>query len=200
MVFSHLIELWWNIICIPTECWWWRLTQLSYSPGVIFSNGECGTLYYPSWATHGNAWHSVWNTQNFCAMTVGFAAVRFMSVPSSLGVVTNTEGFCQSWNLSCISACSLLPISTSMWNIPTWSAEYLVSQYFKWCTLPGTGQKSTTFCAGVALGSAHLLLSCSYRTILHDALSWLGSGHLAGSWTYICRNLSVSKWKIVESI
>jgi hypothetical protein len=40
-----------------------------------------------------------------------------------VGVVMNTEGFRESWNLSCISLRSSLPILANRWNISTLSAK-----------------------------------------------------------------------------
>ena len=70
----------------------------------MFSSQVCGTLFYHSRTTHANAWCCPFNTKNFWVITAWFAAVRLRPVPPTLGVVTNTEGFGESWNLSCISA------------------------------------------------------------------------------------------------
>jgi len=110
----------------------------------------------------------------------------------------NTEGFRESWNLSCISVRSSLPISAYMWNISACSAKNLVSHHFKWRTWPGRGQDSAAFCGG-APGSALSSLACSGRSASLDLSSWLGSGYSAGSLTSIGPNVSLSHPKIEQS-
>jgi len=51
------------------------------------------------------------HTQNSWVNTTSFAAVRLKPVSPTLGVVTNIEGFSESWNFSCISVYSFIPIS-----------------------------------------------------------------------------------------
>jgi len=109
----------------------------------------------------------------------------------------NTEGFPESWNFSCISVRSSLPISANMWNISTWSAKYLISHHFKWRNWPGTGQNSTTIGGRGALGSAFSFLSLG-RSVSLDASSSSGLGCSAGSLTSIGRNVSLSRGKIAE--
>jgi len=105
----------------------------------------CGTRFYPSRTTLANACSCSFITQNCWVITALFAAVRFRPVPPSLGVVTNTEGFREFWNLSCISVHSSLPISVYTWNISIWSAKYFVSHHFTWRTWPGRGQNCNAF-------------------------------------------------------
>jgi len=109
-----------------------------------------------------------------------------------------TERFRESWNWSCISVRSSLPISGYMWNISRWSAKYLVSYNFSWRTRPERGQNSTVFCGG-ALGSACSFLSCSGRSANLDVSSWSGSAYSAAPLTSIGRNCSLSVRKIGQS-
>ena len=80
----------------------------------VFNSHVGGTLVCPSLITRANAFRCSFNTQNFWVITTWFAAVRLRPVPPTLRVVTNTERFGESWNLSCISVGSWLPISTYM--------------------------------------------------------------------------------------
>jgi len=111
----------------------------------------------------------------------------------------NTQGFCESWNLSCISRRSSLPNSAYMWNVSTWSARYLVSYHFTWRTWPVREQNSTAFRGEGAPGSALSILSCSGRSVSLDSSSWSASGYSACSLTSIVRNGWLSKRKIGES-
>jgi len=112
-----------RLIWTRPECWWRSLTQLLKPPGPVLSNYVTGTLFCSRWTTCANACCSSFSTQNFCDITAWFSAVRFSPVQPTLGEVMNTEGFCESWNVSCISVCSSLPISACMWNISTWSTK-----------------------------------------------------------------------------
>jgi len=103
--------------------------------------------------TCANACRCSFNPLKFGVITTWFAAVRFRTVTPTSGVVTNTEGFRESWNLSGISVHSSLTISSYMWNISTLATNYLVSHNFKWRTSRGRGQNSTSFRCGGALGS-----------------------------------------------
>jgi len=155
-------------------------------------------LFCRSRTTHANACRSSFNSQNCGVITAGFPAETLRPVTPSLGVVTNTEGFCQWWNLSCISVGSSLPISGYMWNIATRSAKDLVSHHFKWRTWPGRGQNCTAFCGGGALGSEFWFL-WSGRSVYHDTVPSAGSGYSAGSLTRIGCNITLSHPKIRES-
>ena len=139
------------------------------------------------------------NTQNICVITAWCAAVRLRPVPATLVVVTNTELFGESWNLSCISLRSSLPISAYMWTICKWSVKTFVSHHFKWWTWPRSGQNSTAVWGGGALAKAHLLLSGSSRSASFDDSSSSGFEYSAGSLTSIGRNVSLSHLKIGES-
>jgi len=110
----------------------------------------------------------------------------------------NTERFGKSWNWSRISVRSSLPISAYMWNISTWSAKNFVSHHIKWRTSPGSGQNSTAFSGGGALGSVFSFLS-SGRSVSLDLSSWSGLQFSAGSCTTIDKNVSLSHRKIGDS-
>jgi len=107
------------------------------------------------------AYCCLFNTDNFCSITEWYAVVRFRPVPSTLGVVTNTEGLHESSNLRCISLRSSFPIAAYIWKISTSSATYYVIHHFKWRTSPRRGENCTALCGGGALGRAFLSLSCS---------------------------------------
>jgi len=144
------------------------------------------------------ACHCSFNLPNFLVITAQFASVRFWPISPTLGMVLNTEGFRESWNLSCISGRSSLPILAYTWKISTWSAKNFVRHHLKWRTWPRSGQNSTAFCGGGALGGACSFLS-SGRSISLDTLSWSDSGYAAGSLTSIGKNVSVCHWKIGDS-
>jgi len=115
------------------------------------------------------------------------------------GVVTNTEGLRDSWNLICISVLSLLPISAYTWNISTWSANYFVIHHFKWRTSPGKGQNSTAFWGEGALGRVFSCLLCSVRSTTHNPSSSLHLEYSAALFTTTGRNASLTYRKISES-
>jgi len=104
-------------------------------------------LPYP--VTHANDCCCLFITQNLWVITASFAAVRFRPVRPTFGVVTNTEGVRESWDLSCISARLSLLISAYMWNKATWSAKYFVSHHFKWRNFPRREQITPLFVAEV---------------------------------------------------
>jgi len=110
----------------------------------------------------------------------------------------NMEGFCESWNLSCISVCLALPILAYIWNISTLSAEIVVTHYLRWRTWPGRGPNSNAYCGGGALRGAFWFIS-SGRSVSRDASSWSGSRYSAGSLTSIGQNGSLSNQKIAGS-
>jgi len=122
-----------------------------------------------------------------------------MPVPPTLGVVINTEGFRESWNLSCLSVSSSLPISAYMWNISTLSTKNFVRHHLKWRTSLGRGQNWTAFGGGCAAGSAFSFLSFSRRSTSLDSSSWSGLEYSAGTIASITRNVSFSHWKMGES-
>jgi len=186
-------------ICATPLCWCRSLTWVSWPPGPVCSNYVCGTLFYPSRTSCANAFHSSFDTQNFWVITAWFAAVTFRPVPPTVGVVTHSEEFCESWNLSCISVCSSFPISVYMCNISTWSTTYFMSHHFKWQTWPGRGRSSIAFGEVGALGSAFSFLSCSGRSASLNLSSWSGSEYSAGFLTSIARNVSGSHRKIGET-
>jgi len=159
----------------------------------------CCTWFCRSQITHPNTCRGSFNTQNFWVNTAWFAAERFKLVLPTLVVVTNTEGFCESWKLSSISVRSSLPISAYMWNISTVSAKNFVSHHFTWQTRPGRGQNSTAFYGGGAPGSAFSFRSCSGRSACIELSSWSGSGYSAGSLTITGRDVSLGHRKIGES-
>jgi len=128
-----------------------------------------------------------------------YAGVECRPLLPTLGVVTNTEGFCESRYLSCSSVRSSLPISAYMWNISTRSTKFLVSHHFKWQTSPERGQNSAACFGGGACGSAFSFLNGSGRSTCFDLLSWSGSGYSAGSLTSIGSNVSLRQWNIGES-
>jgi len=84
-----------------------------------YSVTMCGTVFCPCQTTRANASHCLFNTQNFWVITAWYAAVRFRPVPPTLSIAMSKEGFHESWNLSCISVHSSLPITVYMWNIST---------------------------------------------------------------------------------
>jgi len=195
VMFSPLCKPCRTLIRATPECCWRSPARSLSSPGPVFSNHVCGTRFCPSRTTCANACHCSFNTQHFWVITAWFAAVRFRPVQPTLGVVMNTEGSRESWNLSCISVCSSLPISAYMWNISTWSAKNFVIHHFKWQTWSGRGQHSTAFCGGGAQGG-ELSCLCSGNSVSLDASSWSASGYTAGSLTRIGNDVSLSHLKI----
>jgi len=73
--------------------------------------------------TPANAYRYIFNTKNFLVIIAWFAVVGFGPVPPTLAVVTNPEGFCESWNLSYIAVRSSLPISAYLWVLSTSSIK-----------------------------------------------------------------------------
>jgi len=151
-MFDWLIKPCRTLICATPESWWRSLVRLSWPPGSVFSNQVRGSRVCPSRTSCANACCCSFNTQNVWVITAWFAAVRFGPVPPTLGVVTNTEGFRESWNLSCISVCSSLPISAYMWNISTLSGKKFVSHHVKYRTWPGRVQIAPPFVEEVHWG------------------------------------------------
>jgi len=198
-MFGQFIRPCRNLIFATPESWWRSLVLFSYPFGPVFSNHVCGTLFCPSWTTRANDCHCSFNTQNFWVITARFAAVILSPVPPTLGVVTNTEGFGKSWNLSCISEHSSLLISAKMYNISKWSAKNCVSHHSKWPTSPRRGQHNTPFWGGGARGKVLLRLWGSCRSTSFDASSSSGWGYSADSLTSIGRNVSLTNRKIGES-
>jgi len=128
-----------------------------------------------------------------------FAAIRYRPVPSTLGVVKNAEGFCESWNLSCISVRSALSMSTCIFNIFMWSSKCFVSSHFKWWTWPGKQQSHTALCEQGAMESGLSIVSGSGRSTSHDWSSWSGSEYFTGLVWRIGSKVSLSCWKVGES-
>jgi len=103
VMFGRLIKPCWTPIGANWECWRRSLVQLSKLPGPVRIEPECGTLFLPNGKTHGSAYRCSFNPQNFWVTTILFAALRDRPVPRTLAVVTNTDGFPESWNLSSIA-------------------------------------------------------------------------------------------------
>jgi len=110
-LFGLLIRPCKTLIFTTLESWWRSLAQYPIPLSPVFNSHVWGTLFNLNQTTHANAWHCSFYSQSFCDITAWFAAVRFRSVPPTLGVVTNTDGFGESWKLSRISVRSSLPIS-----------------------------------------------------------------------------------------
>jgi len=159
----------------------------------------CGTLFCPSLTTCANAWHYLFNTQYFCIITTRFAAVRFRLGAPTCGVVTNTEGCHESWNLRFVFHCSSLKLSAYIRNVATWSAKYLVNHYFESETWPRRRQNYTILCERSALVSATWLLSCIWSSASLNASLWSGSSYSVNSSTSSGGNPSHSHGKIGES-
>jgi len=175
------------------------ITYVVTSPtGPRFRNDVGGIQFWPSRTTRAPAWHCSFSTQNFCVITTWSAVIRFGPVLDTLGVVTNTERFHESWNLCCISVGSSSPISVYKCNISTVSAKYFVSHHFRRRTWLGRGHNSMVFCGGGELGRALSIFSCSRRSVCLDASSWSWLGYSEGSLKSNGRNLSLSLDKLAE--
>jgi hypothetical protein len=127
------------------------------------------------------------------------AAVGFWQLQPTFDVVTNTDGFCTSWNVNSISVNSLMPISGHMWNISTQFAKYLVSHHFQWRIWPGRVINSTLFCWRGAPQSA-LSFTCGSERI--SSLNWStnpDSGYCTGWLNSSGTNVSLGNWKMGQS-
>jgi hypothetical protein len=100
VMFSQLLILFRTFICATPVCWWRSIGWLSLPQGPVFSNLENGTRFCSSWIPCANDCHWSVNTHNFSVITAWVAAVRLTPGPPSLGVVMNTNGFCESWNFN----------------------------------------------------------------------------------------------------
>ena len=114
VMFSQFFRPCRTLIWATPERLWRSLALLSQPLGPVFSGHVCGDLFGPRQTTRANPSCCSFNTQNLWVLTAWFAAVRLRPIPPTLGVVTNTEGFSESWNLSCISVHSSLPIFAYM--------------------------------------------------------------------------------------
>jgi len=196
---SQLIRPCRTLICTTLESWWRSLARWSYAPGPLCSDHDGWPQFCASQTTRVNACHCSLNPQNLWVITAWSAVVWFRPLPPTLGLVINTEGFCESWKLSCISVCSWLPISEYIWNMSTWSAKYFVSQHCMWRTMPGQGRNSTDFGGVDALRSKLWFLSCAARSTTRDVSSWSGSGYSACWWRSTGRNVYLTHGNVKES-
>jgi len=198
-MFGQFINPCMTLISLNAEWWWRSFRWLWEPPESVFSIQVCGTRFWLSRTTCANAWHCIFTTQNIRVINRYFAVVRCRLALPTMGIVTNTEGFRESWNLSCISVHSSMPFSAYMRNVSTRSAKVLLSHCFSWRTWPGTAIMSTAFGREGTLGSAWSPYSYSWRNTSHNASGWSRSGYFSLSLITIGRNASVKHRIVIES-